>query len=370
MINIPKPPYKIIKEYLLENIKTGKYVPGAKIESENQLAELFNVSRLTARKAVSELVQEGYFVRVQGMGTFVSHLPIGLGKRPIYIGAVIKGTDGARGQAILSGIFKGLYKEFMYPIIAPLKDDNLESEKEGLSALLQHDIQGLIFDPFEKSIENEKLLKLIDIGFPIVFVDREIKKLGIPTVTSNNFSGGEKLGRHLKFHNVKKVAFITQEPLTVGKIEDRYKGFTKGFGRSPEVFLIKEDPNVYHHKNRELFIKTIEKIIKNKFDAIFFLHDLIAVSGMTLLYRLGIKVPEDIKIVGFDNKKIGAFTFPPLTTIKQDFMKIGEISAFYIAKIVQNKGSFRLDHIPIELIVRESCGCKGSTSPDKIKKGG
>ncbi len=363
MISVPKPPYKIIKEYLLENIRSGKYSPGDKIESENRLAEIFGVSRLTARKAVGELVQEGYFVRVQGMGTFVSHLPIGIGKRPVYIGVVVKGTDGARGQAILSGIFKGLYREFMYPIIAPLGDDNLEAEREVLGELLKHDIQGLIFDPFEKSIENEKLLSLIDMGFPMVFVDREIEELGIPAVSSNNFSGGKKLGKHLREHGVKKVAFVTHEPLEVRKIKDRFEGFIKGFKDAPEVFYIKEDPNIYHLENRRLFIETLEKIAKNGFDAIFFSHDLIAVSGITLLSRMGKKVPEDIKVVGFDNKKIGAFTFPTLTTIKQDFMKMGEIAAFYIAKVVQKKFPIKLDHIPVELIVRESCGCKGGNPP-------
>ncbi len=366
MISVPKPPYKIIKEYLLENIKNGKYRPGDKIESENKLAEIFGVSRLTARKAVGELVQEGYFVRVQGMGTFVSHLPVGIGKRPTYIGVVVKGTDGARGQAILSGIFKGLYREFIYPIIAPLGDDNLETEKEVLGELLKHDIQGLIFDPFERSIENDKLLSLIDMGFPMIFVDREIGNLGVPAISSNNFSGGKKLGKHLKEHNVKKVAFITHEPLEVIKIRDRFEGFTKGFGTSPEVFYIKEDPNIYHIENRKLFIESIQKIVKHKFDAIFFSHDLIAISGMTLLSHMGKKVPDDIKVVGFDNKKIGAFTFPTLTTIKQDFMKIGEIAAFYIAKITQRKLPIKLDHIPVELIVRESCGCKGN-HPFKIK---
>jgi len=359
MINIPKPPYKQIKEYLLNNIKSGKYNPGDKIESENRLAEMFGVSRLTARKAVGELVQEGYFVRVQGMGTFVSHLPVGIGKRPIYIGVVVKGTDGARGQAILSGIFKGLYREFIYPITGPLGDDNLEAEKEVLGNLLKHDIQGLIFDPFEKSIENEKLLSLIDMDFPIVFVDREIEKLEVPAVSSNNYSGGKKLGKHLKEHSIKKVAFVTHEPLEVKKIKDRFEGFTKGFGASPEVFYIEEDPNIYHPENRKLFVEVMKKIAKNKFDGIFFSHDLIAIAGMSLLFKLGKKVPDDIKVVGFDNKKIGAFTFPTLTTIKQDFMKMGEIAAFYIAKIVQKKMPLKLDHIPVELIVRESCGCKG-----------
>ncbi len=358
MINIPKPPYKIIKEYLLENIKTGKYSPGEKIESENKLAEIFGVSRLTARKAVSELVQEGYFVRVQGMGTFVSHLSMG-GRKPTYIGVVVKGTDGARGQAILSGILKGLYREFIYPITAPLGDDNLEAEREVLGELLKHDIQGLIFDPFERSIENEKLLKLIATDFPMVFVDREIGDLGIPAVSSNNFSGGKKLGTHLRGHGIRKVAFVTHEPLEVKKIQDRFEGFTKGFGESPEVFYIKEDPNIYHPINRKLFIEALKKIVRGNFDGIFFSHDLIAISGITLLSQMGKKVPEEIKVVGFDNKKIGAFTFPTLTTIRQDFTKIGEMAAFYIAKMVQKKSPVKLDHIPVELIVRESCGCKG-----------
>ncbi|MBN2286823.1 MAG: GntR family transcriptional regulator [Tissierellales bacterium] len=66
------PQYIKIKEYIIENIKHGKYRPGEKIPSEKDLGEIFNVSRITATTAIRDLVNEGVVYRIQGKGTFVS----------------------------------------------------------------------------------------------------------------------------------------------------------------------------------------------------------------------------------------------------------------------------------------------------------
>ncbi len=67
-----RPRYKVIKDYLLDQIRSGKLEVGDKTESENALAQRFDVSRLTVQRAMRELVSEGLLDRVQGSGTFVS----------------------------------------------------------------------------------------------------------------------------------------------------------------------------------------------------------------------------------------------------------------------------------------------------------
>ncbi|RDV26054.1 histidine utilization repressor [Alteromonas aestuariivivens] len=67
-----QPRYMAIKSAILENIESGALAPGDQVESENQLAEQFSVSRMTARRALTELVDEGILARSQGLGTFVS----------------------------------------------------------------------------------------------------------------------------------------------------------------------------------------------------------------------------------------------------------------------------------------------------------
>lgn len=73
----PRPRYLVIKQYLLDRMRSGELVAGNKTESENALAERFGVSRLTVQRAVRELVAEGRLTRVQGSGTFVAARPQG-----------------------------------------------------------------------------------------------------------------------------------------------------------------------------------------------------------------------------------------------------------------------------------------------------
>ncbi|MTI13658.1 histidine utilization repressor [Sansalvadorimonas verongulae] len=68
------PRYKVIKQYIRDNIEGGSWPVSSRVPSENQLCEQFSVSRMTARKAVDELTQEGLLVRSQGLGTFVAEL--------------------------------------------------------------------------------------------------------------------------------------------------------------------------------------------------------------------------------------------------------------------------------------------------------
>ncbi|MCI1859143.1 MAG: GntR family transcriptional regulator [Sporolactobacillus sp.] len=67
------PLYKEIAEYIVRMIKDGKYKPGEKIPSENEMGKLFNVSRMTARKAIEHLVSRNYLIQLQGKGTYVNN---------------------------------------------------------------------------------------------------------------------------------------------------------------------------------------------------------------------------------------------------------------------------------------------------------
>ncbi|WP_448567271.1 histidine utilization repressor [Thalassotalea ganghwensis] len=66
--------FTIIKQYIVDNIESGQWLENTKVPSENELAELFSVSRMTARRALQELTEQGILVRAQGAGTFVASL--------------------------------------------------------------------------------------------------------------------------------------------------------------------------------------------------------------------------------------------------------------------------------------------------------
>jgi len=307
----PKPPYKMIMDFLKEELKI-RYSPGDKIPSENELAKMFGVKRL---------VNEGLLVRIPGIGTFVSEVSK-LSKDTItYVGVAIGNVSDVRGQTMVSEITKTLRSFSAYAIFTDVGKEFSEDLERKLSYLMEEGISGLIMSPvsgLEKSIIFKKFLEKI----PVVFIDRTISGFeNIPVVESNNYHGGYLLGEHLrKVHNAKKALFITEENTSMSSV------------REPE-----------------------------RYDSLFFCHDLLTLSGMFILLRNGYRIPEDIKVVSFDDRIVTKYAFPKITTVRQNFVEMGKVAALFLIKLLRKEKIPKSEHIPVELIIRESCGCSFST---------
>lgn len=346
---IIKAPYKIITDFLREKIYK-EYGPGDKIPSENELANMFKVSKLTARKAIDKLVNEGLLVRIQGIGTFVSDFTR-INKNSIKaVGVLIMNRFDDRGLSITGGIVKTLEKFYITPIVVDVVQNEGKYISHKLKVLINQEISGLIVSPTQTLLEVPIFKKLLSDNFPIVFIDRSINDMNIPTVESDNYLGGVLLGKHFrKIHNVKRALFVTQEGCEVTSVKDRYEGFKEGLCNDVDIFIADR-------------IESIKKIIpdikKGAYEGIFFCHDPLAIGGLFFLWEAGIRPPEDIKIVSFDNRDIAKYALPKLTTVKQNFEVIGEESALFMVKILKGEEVPKRSKIPVELAIRNSCGCK------------
>lgn len=348
-IIIPKAPYKVITDFLRERIYK-EYGPGDKIPSENELAHMFKVSKLTARKAIDKLVSEGLLVRVQGIGTFVSDLAK-INKNSIKaVGVLIMNRFDDRGLSIVGGIVKTLEKFYITPIVVDVAQNEEKYISHKLKALVNQEISGLIVSPTQTLLDVPIFKKLLSENFPIVFVDRTIENVDIPTVESDNYLGGVLLGKHFrKIHNVKRALFVTQEGFELTSVKDRYEGFKEGLDNEVDIFIAEKIENL-----REI----IPHIKKGAYDGIFFCHDPLAIGGLFILWEAGIRTPEDIKVVSFDNRDIAKYALPKLTTVRQNFEAIGEESALFMVKILKGEEVPKRSKIPVELVIRNSCGCK------------
>jgi len=311
---------------------------------------MFGVSKLTARKAIDKLVSEGLLVRVQGIGTFVSDF-IKLNKNSIKsVGVIIMNRFDDRGLSISGGIVKTLERFYINPIIVDINQNEVKYISHKLKVLINQGVSGLIISPTQILLEVPIFQNLINENFPIVFVDRTIEDICIPTVESDNYLGGVLLGKHLrKVHNVKKAIFITQEGFELTSVKERYLGFKEGLCNDVDIFIADKLEK----------IKDILPDIKRKlYDGIFFCHDPLAIGGLFFLWESGIKPPQDIKVVSFDNRDIAKFALPKLTTVKQNFEAIGEEAALFMTKILRGEKVPNRIKIPVELVIRNSCGCE------------
>ncbi len=342
-----KPQYQIIEDYLRKKIMET-YSPGDKIPSENELAKMFGVSRLTARKAIEKLVNEGLVVRIQGLGTFVADVSSHLESRMRYVGILIQDKFDERGWSLIAGIERTLEEFNLKGLAVDLDLTNSRKISERLRSLLRQGIVGLIISPTDALLKSRVFEDLVRRSFPIVFVDRRIEGLEVVTVESNNYQGGFLLGKHLrKDHKIHKALFIAEEPMSLSSVRERFEGFRRGLRGEVKSLILK---SLYEFKEAI-------SLIRKEIEAIFFCHDLLAVHGMTMLMRKGILVPEDLKVVSFDDREVAKYTFPPLTTVKQDFEALGEGAALMIAKMLMKEKVPVIEQVPVRLVVRKSCGC-------------
>ena len=91
------------------------------------------------------------------------------------------------------------------------------------------------------------------------------------------------------------------------------------------------------------------------FTALICANDLLALGAIRALKRAGLRIPEDVSVIGFDNVPFSRYFRPALSTIAQDTMKAGRL---LVSKLIDNPGDSvgRSERIPTDLIVRESCG--------------
>lgn len=346
------PKYRIIKEYLIEKIENGELKENDRIPSERELMERFNVSRITVRKALEELSMEGYIYKVQGVGAFVRKIKT-LSFTNKLIGVLVSPVSDYLSVGILRGIENYLTHYGFHPVVQFSNESN-QDESEKLHRLVEMGVEGFIIMPHETILENDEIRMLLQEKKPVVFVDRTVNGLRSNSVQSENRKGAFELISHLiKEHQARNILFIAWEGMNISSVRNRYLGAldaARKYNASVE-FLI---------TNKKELSTLTKRLLE--YDSIFASTDLIAAEILANLEVEGCKVPEKIKVVGFDDRPFARYIHPPLTTVKQFPEKMGEKAASILISIMKNKEIKIQDYyVPVKLILRKSCGCVGKS---------
>lgn len=340
--------YKVVKEYLLNKIKTGELLPDDRVPSEKELMEMFHVSRITVRKAIDELVIEGYLYRLQGIGSFVRK------REEHHKASNLIGVFLSSASDFLSvGILKGLEQYisgFGFHAVVQFAGENGSSEKEKFKKLLELNVSGFVVFPHLSTARNELVRQLIDGGRPVVFVDRTVEGLDGYSVESDNEKGAYDLTKHLiEVHGYKRIAFVTWEKTKVSSVRDRLHGASLACSEAgASLTPLEIDRGGVREQCQKL----------KHFDAIFACTDLLAVEIISCLQLYGVQIPKDIAVVGFDDLPFSLFVQPSLTTVKQYPERMGEKAAAILLSLLSwGDVPIKKHYVPTKLIVRNSCGC-------------
>lgn len=191
---------------------------------------------------------------------------------------------------------------------------------------------------------------------PIISIAIHIPE--IPSIIMNNKNGMKEQVEHLiTTHHCRKIAFIKGPGVNEEAVE-RFEAFKEVLAKH-HIPLKRQlmCPGNFDEEDGERAIKMLLDIRKVEFDAIIGIDDIAALGAINSLRRRGKRVPEDIKVAGFDNIIEGEFCTPPLTTVSQPLFKLGQKSVQTAIAVLNNEKVPEISKVSTELCIRESCGC-------------
>jgi len=202
---------------------------------------------------------------------------------------------------------------------------------------------------------EEKLVKLLEQGTHFVRWGAEVKNLPLISVGCDNYQGGEEMTEHLIKKGRKNIAFLGSASTHAPEFFERYKGHCQSLANHD----IPVNPALQFNAlyTEEAGYQAACQLIASgeSFDGICAACDLIAIGAMRALQEHTIDIPEQVALVGFDDIAIASFTFPALTTVKQDTQLAGELLVNTLLAMITGEEA-KTTLIPPELVIRNSCG--------------
>jgi GntR family transcriptional regulator of arabinose operon len=369
------PLYKQIQEYILNEIAKNNWMANYKLPSEMEIAELFNVSRLTVSNALKDLIEKGLIYRIQGKGTFVSPNQSG---EPVKYRAEPKRSDkrliaclmplalDSRALKLINGIEEELAVHG-YRLLFCKTHDKKEMETRVIQEILQLDIAGIIIYPVEGESYSEELLRLTLNHFPYVVIDRYLQGLECNYVCSDNWQGARDATTYLIEQGHRNIGFAATYCKGTSSIEDRLTGYEDAFAlynipiehRLRKTRLSREKANqiLINGECDDELKKELQEFLQQNPDmtAILAASAAVGLSVIQAAGEIGIRVPDDLSVVLFDDYELSNFSkVPPTCVIQQDHL-IGREAAKLIVSIVDNPvQEVRKIKIPTKLVVRHS----------------
>jgi len=207
--------------------------------------------------------------------------------------------------------------------------------------------------------EVEAFLKSLG-NKPIISIGVKFSLSNSYTVTTDCGEVYNQVIEHLKDkHGCKNFAFMSANATGSEEALARFNGYKKALSKNGLSF----NKNLVYEGNFTDFNtkETLEKILRCKedvkFDALVAANDMMALGAIQHLQSIGVNVPKDVKVVGFDNSDVAFLSRPKISSINQDVVALGNKAAQVAMGLVGEQKTPKVSYSPLDLIYRQSCGC-------------
>ena len=272
------------------------------------------------------------------------------------IGLIIPNISDIFYARIASAIEKEA-KELGYSVVFSSSNEDPEIEKEHILSMLNKQIDGLIIASTQKN--HEEIMRLSEMNFPFVLIDRYYPELETNYVIVDNHDGIRNVTQHLINLENERIGYVSIKP-HLDAIKQRLLGYENALVSNDIAvnrYFIKELNNDHYQEEMKQAIRELMEA-PNPVSAIVFSTHYLTASGLRELKALNYKVPDDVAIVSFD--EMGAFDLvePAITSITQPVNDIGNHAVQILVDEMEKNGTVNEKKKILEtgLIVRNSCG--------------
>ena len=339
--------YEEIIQDIENKLATGIYKINDRIPTDEMMMEMYGVSRVTVRKAMDSLVSRGYLVRKPKKGTFVAqNIVTGEVQHVVFI-MMFQASDS---MEIISGVESYLNTQNIHLTIK-FSNCSDKSERDIIEEILALKVRGIIIYPTQCDANMDIYRKLCSANIPVVFVDRYPRHIVCTSVMVNNYELSHNVVNYLHFRGHRDIVFAASDMDKYISLQDRMYGFCDAMRNHGHEI----DKRMLHIRPTEE--ECIEDLVNMKKlpTAVFCGKDRTALKAMAALQKKGLRIPEDISVVGCDDIEQSGLSSPALTTIHQPFREIGRTAGELMAQMLSNPAYHHTKlYLPSRIIERDS----------------
>lgn len=238
-----------------------------------------------------------------------------------------------------------------YSVIICSTDNKDERVERYISLLKQKRVDGVIIGT---GIDNKEILRKVSTSLPVVVIGREVAAVPVHTVVADDWFGGTMAAEHLLELGHRNMAVLS-ENILISSSRERIRGFKETL---EEAGLSLQSENILICNYRMEDAKRLAAELLKRSDcptALFCCNDLLAVGALQAAKEAGIRVPEELSIVSFDNTILAQVTDPQLTSIAQPMEQLGAAAVDLLLKEFEHQQEIKQRiTLQTELIVRKS----------------
>ena len=350
--------YAEIRDALRREIGDGKYNANRPFPSEMAIARRFGAARQTVVRALRELQAQGLLARRQGAGTMLTSTARKLTGRIALI------SHGSSYCEIFAPIARAISHlcltngcSLLFTDIA--LDDNRQRVEQVMRQAREYvriGVDGVIFQPVElmKNAQdvNREIVELFDAAkIPVVLLDSDIvpapERSRYDLAAVNHFAAGMKLAGHLRKAGAKRIVYLLQHD-RAPCVQARYMGVRTGCEGLPLA-----GKGVFAEPDDIVRIRRCMRTLRP--DAFACYNDRQATLLLQTLSRIGVKVPDEVKVAGFDDVNYAILATPRLTTMHQPCKELAELAFDMLqARIKAPDAPAKETFLDAKLVVRDS----------------